>query len=162
MLMKKSLLDKPQMAKIEEAAKRELEVSNLYKHLANQLQGIGYFGSAKFFLNESGEELKHYQLWADFVNDRGGVLDVPEVPGFVFEVSDLRNAFETYFDNEKELGDFYNEWYMSTKDASVHQRLIEFVEIQTKSIGEAGDFLATLDQCEDDKAALLLFDKSLN
>jgi len=74
----------------------------------------------------------------------------------------LRNAFETYFDNEKELGDFYNEWYMSTKDASVHQRLIEFVEIQTKSIGEAGDFLATLDQCEDDKAALLLFDKSLN
>ena len=51
---------------------------------------------------------------------------------------------------------------MSTKDASVHQRLIEFVEIQTKSIGEAGDFLATLDQCEDDKAALLLFDKSLN
>jgi ferritin len=162
MLKMKNLLSKSEVSKIQEAAKKELEVSNLYKHLSNQLQGIGYFGSAKFFLNESGEELKHYQLWADFVNDRGDVLNVPEVPGQSMKLSNLREAFEVYYEFEEKLGEFYNEWYMSTKDASVHQRLIEFVEIQTKSIGEAGDFLATLDQCEDDKAALLLFDKSFN
>jgi ferritin len=158
----KNLLSKSEMSKVQEAAKKELEVSNLYKHLSNQLQGIGYFGSAKFFLNESGDELKHYQLWADFVNDRGDVLNVPAVPGQSMKLSNLREAFEVYYEFEEKLGEFYNEWYMSTKDASVHQRLIEFVEIQTKSIGEAGDFLATLDQCEDDKAALLLFDKSFN
>lgn len=158
----KKLLSKAEMAKIEDAAQKELEVSNFYKHLSNHLQGIGYFGSAKFFANESGEELKHYQLWADFVNDRGGILDVPEVQGYAVTITKLQEAFETYYQKEKELGDFYNEWYMSTKDATVHQRLIEFVEIQTKSIGEAGDFLATIEQCEDDKAALLLFDKQFN
>lgn len=158
----KTLLSKSEMLKIDDAAQKELEVSNFYKHLANQLQGIGYFGSAKFFANESGEESKHYQLWADFVNDRGGVLDVPEVQGYAVEIDMLKSAFEAYYEKEKELGDFYNEWYMSTKDAAVHQRLIFFVETQTKSIGEAGDFLATLEQCGDDKAALLLFDKQFN
>lgn len=161
-MLMKNLLSKSEMAKVEEAAKKELEVSNLYKHLSNQLQGIGYFGSAKFFLNESGEEVKHYQLWADFTNDRGGILELPEVQGYQVQIAQLKDAFEMYYEEEKKLGDFYNEWYMSTKDASVHQRLIEFVEIQTKSIGEAGDFLATLDQCDSDKAALLLFDKSFN
>lgn len=159
--MKKSLLSKMEVTKIEDAAQKELEVSNLYKHLSNQLQAIGYFGSAKFFANESGEEIKHYQLWADFMNDRSDVLEVPEVKGYIIEISKLQEAFETYFQHEKELGDFYNEWYMSTKDAAVHQRLIFFVETQTKSIGEAGDFLATLEQCGDDKAALLLFDKHI-
>lgn len=157
----KNLLDKSQMAKIEVAAGKELDVSNFYKHLANQLQGIGYFGSAKFFANESGEESKHYQLWADFVNDRGGVLDVPSVPAFTVNIDNLTQAFEAYYEKEKELGDFYNEWYMSTKDAAVHQRLIFFVETQTKSIGEAGDFLATLEQCGNDKSCHLIFDKEL-
>lgn len=157
--MKKSLLKKSEMTKIEEAAQKELEVSSLYKHLSNHLQNIGYFGSAKFFLNESSEELKHYQLWADFVNDRGGVLNVPSIKGQVMEITSLKEAFEVYYENEEFLGEFYNEWYSETKDATIHQRLIEFVGIQVKSIGEAGDFLATLQQCGDDKSALLLFDK---
>jgi ferritin len=157
--MKNSLLSKQELNKIEDAAQRELTASNLYKHIANQMQSIGYFGSQKFFLGESSDELIHYQLWADFVNDRGSVLDVPSVKGSTESLTTLLEAFELYFEMEKELGEFYNDWYMSTKDASIHQRLIQYVEIQTKSIGEAFDYLATLNQCGTDKAALLVFDK---
>lgn len=157
--MRTSLLLKAELNKIEEAAQKELYASALYKHLANQMQSIGYFGSQKFFLGESSDELTHYQLWADFVNDRGSVLNVPSVNGFSEQMDSLKDAFELYFETEQELGEFYNDWYNETKDAAIHQRLITFVEIQVKSIGEAYDYLATLEQCGNDKAALLLFDK---
>ena len=38
---------------LDEAVHSELYASNLYKHIANQLQRIGYFGATKFFLKES-------------------------------------------------------------------------------------------------------------
>lgn len=159
--MKKNLLSKEYYNKISEAAGRELYVSNLYKHLCNNLQQIGYFGSAEFFKHESEEELKHYQIWADFVNDRGTWLKVPQVPACTNEYKELKEVFQKYFEEEYKLGEFYNEWYMDCDDATIHQQLLTFIEIQRTSIGEAGDFLATIDACGDDRGALLLFDKKI-
>lgn len=159
--MKKNLLNKEYSKKITEAAGRELRVSNLYKHLCNNMEQIGYFGSAEFFKNESQEELKHYQIWADFVNDRGSWLKVPAIEGFSEECTTLKEAFELYYKEEYELGEFYNEWYMDCDDATIHQQLLTFIEIQRMSIGEAGDFLATIEACGGDKGAILLFDKEI-
>jgi ferritin len=64
---------------LDDAIHSELYASNLYKHIANQLQRIGYLGTAKFFLKESKDELKHYQLHADFQNDVGTVAKVPAI-----------------------------------------------------------------------------------
>lgn len=157
--MKKSLLSKEYYDKIKEAIGLELSASNMYKHLCNQLENIGYFGSAGFFKKESDEELKHYQIWADFVNDRGDAAPIPTIDGFDGKITSLRQAFEQYYKKEYDLGEFYNDWYLNCEDATIHQQLLFFVEQQRTSIGEAGDFLATLDQCGDDKCALLLFDK---
>lgn len=160
--MKKLLLNKEYQKKITEAIGLELYASNFYKHLSNQLKNIGYFGSAEFFLKESKDETKHYQIWADFVNDRGGAAKVPTIKGIDTELTTLKEAFDLYYQTEYELGEFYNDWYMDCDDATIHQQLLTFVEIQRTSIGEAGDFLATLEQCGTDKAALLIFDKEIN
>ena len=160
--MKKNLLTKEYYDKITKAAELELSASSLYKHLCNQLQGIGYFGSAEYFKKESADELIHYQVWADFVNDRGSALMIPTVKGFTDKVTSLKDAFEMFYKKEYDLGEFYNEWYLECEDAAIHQQLISFVEIQRKSIGEAGDFLATLEMCGNEKGALLLFDKEIN
>jgi ferritin len=37
---------------LDDAVHSELYASNLYKHIANQLQRIGYLGATKFFLKE--------------------------------------------------------------------------------------------------------------
>jgi ferritin len=160
--MKQSLLAPEYKMKIEVALGKELEASNFYKHIANYMDGIGYFGAGKFFRSESEGELEHYQLWVDFVNNRGGIANVPAVPACQYMPMSLMEAFGIYYSMEKDLGDFYNEWSMECEDATINQRLLFFVETQTTSIGEAGDFLATLAQCGDDKGALLLFDKGLN
>lgn len=159
--MKQNLLSKEAYRKVYSAAGRELMVSNLYKHLANNLEELGYFGSAAFFKKESEEELKHYQIWADYVNDMGSWLRVPSVEAFDEEFESLMAVFQKYFDEELSLMEFYNEMYMDCEDATLKQQLLTFIEIQRKSVGEAGDFLATLHSCDDDKGALLLFDKKI-
>jgi len=160
--MKQSLLTSEYKLKIEEAIGKELEASNFYKHIANYMDGIGYFGAGTFFRNESTDELKHYQVWVDFVNDRGGIANVASVPACPYMPMSLMEAFGIYYNMEKTLADFYNDWFMDCEDATIHQQLLFFVETQRTSIGEAGDFLATLTQCGEDRGALLLFDKELN
>lgn len=158
--MKKNLLSKEYYNKIIKAITLELSASNLYKHLCNQLQNIGYFGSAEFFKKESKDELKHYQIWADFVNDKGTAAKIPTIEGFTDDITSLKEAFEMYYKKEYDLGEFYNKWYMECDDATIHQQLLTFIEIQRTSVGEAGDLLATLEQCGTEKGALLVFDKS--
>lgn len=156
--MRKSLLGQACKAKINLAIGYELDASNTYKHIANQLQGLGWFGSTSFFQKESKDELKHYQVWVDFVNDRGDVAEVPAVRAIKDPIPTLRSAFELYYNKECTLGDFYNNWYMECEDAALMQQLLFFIEVQRKSIGEAGDFLATLDRLVGNSAAEYLFD----
>ncbi|HET8686322.1 MAG TPA: ferritin-like domain-containing protein, partial [Methanosarcina sp.] len=79
MLMKTSLLKKAELSKITEAIGLEWAAAATYKYMSNVLKDMGYFGSATFFQNEGDEELKHYQLWADFVNDMGACADIPSL-----------------------------------------------------------------------------------
>lgn len=68
---------------LEKSLASELYVSNLYKHFANQLQRLGYFGAQKYYLKESADELSHYQKLADYCNDMGWVapfLPFPKYP----------------------------------------------------------------------------------
>ena len=51
--MAKSLLSAEIKILLEKALASELHVSNLYKHIANQLQRLGYFGAQSYYLKES-------------------------------------------------------------------------------------------------------------
>lgn len=53
--MKKALIKEEVCNLLNKALGKELYVSNLYKHVANQLQTLGYFGTQKYFLGESAE-----------------------------------------------------------------------------------------------------------
>lgn len=147
---------------LDEAVHSELYASNLYKHVANQLQRIGFFGAQKFFLNESSDELKHYQLHVDFQNDVGTVAKVPMVEAMTETITGLVDAIELGYETELELYNNYKDWYaQSAKDPVVQQFLLQFLEIQRTSVGEYGDLLARLTLAGDDKCGLLLIDQEL-
>jgi ferritin len=157
----KSLLKAADKTKLELSAQKELQAQNMYRYLANCTQSKGYFGAQKHFLAEAKDEGKHYQIIADFVNDRGDELDVLDVPMFDQEAKTLKEAFELAFEAEIALSDWYEELYSNTSDVVVKIFLQEFVMRQKDAVGEYFDFLATLDRCGDDAAAVLLFDASL-
>lgn len=142
------------------AIHQELHASNLYKHLSNQCQRIGLFGAAKYFAGESAEELEHYQSIAEYLNDRGSVAELPELPAIEVKVTGLESALTIAYNAEVALGDKYVKWYQSA-DPMTQQFLLGFLEIQRKSIGEYADWLSRLALASDDKCAMLLIDQEL-
>lgn len=157
----KSLLNSQVTAYLDKAIHSEMFASHLYQHLANQMQRIGYFGAQKFFLSESADELKHYRKHVDYYNDRGSVAPVPTVEEMSDTVKTLRDAVELAYETEKQLGDDYASWYSECKDVITCQFLLQFLEIQRKSIGEYGDLIAMLDLAKDDPSALMMVDKHM-
>ena len=149
-------------AVLDDAVHSELYASNLYKHVANQLQRIGYFGAQKFFLKESADELAHYQLHVDFQNDVGTVAKVPMIAAMDEPIKTLSDAIELGYETELELYENYKDWYeQAASDPVVQQFLLQFLEFQRKSVGEYGDLLARIQLVDQDKAGMLLIDQEL-
>jgi len=147
---------------LDDAIHSELYASNLYKHVANRLQKLGYFGAQKFFLAESATELEHYQINVQFQNDVGAVAEVPAIEAMDEPINSLRDAIELGYETELQLYEDYKSWYkQASSDSVVQQFLLQFLELQRKSVGEYGDLIARLNQAGDDKAALLLIDQEL-
>jgi len=147
---------------LDEAVHAELYASNLYKHIANQVQRLGYLGAQKFFLKESEAELEHYQLHAQFQNDVGTAAKVPMIEAMTESVVSFSDAIELAYDTELELYNNYKSWYgQADKDPVVQQFLLQFLELQRASVGEYGDLLARIQLVDGDKAGMLLIDQEL-
>ena len=153
---------KPEVeAILADAVHAELYASHLYKHVANQMQRLGYFGAQKFFLSESADELEHYQRHVDYINDRGSVAAVPALADAVDPVESLRDALKLAYDTEFALQTNYAEWYGQV-DVITQQHLLQYLEIQRKSVGEYGDLIARLDRVDGDACGVLLIDQELS
>lgn len=151
-------------AALDEAIHAELYAANLYKHVANQLQRLGYPGAQKFFAAESAAELDHYQLHANFQNDVGTVAKVPAIQAMTEPVKTLSDAVELGYETELELYNSYKGWYQQAcddKDPVVVQFLLQFLEIQRLSVGEYGDLLSRIQLVDQDKAGMLLIDQEM-
>lgn len=157
------MLNKTMLKNLNDAIHSELFASNLYKHVANQLQRLGYFGAQKFFLSESSDELGHYQKIVDYINDRGLVATVPQIEMQEEKVTSLRDALAIGFETEKTLSEDYSEWFKQAfaEDVVTAQFFLQFIEHQRKSVGEYGDLLARLDRAGANEAAILLIDQEL-
>jgi len=158
----KSLLSPSMKKGMQEAVYIELYQSNLWKSLANQLQKLGYFGSQKYFLAESAEELTHYQMHVDFMNDMGDCADLPKIDAVTDKVTDIGGALEVGYNIEMDVYKQYKDFYKKAEDedVSVAQYLLQFVEIQRKAVGHYGDLLAKYKIAEATKE-LLEFDQHI-
>ena len=160
--MLKSRLTPDTKAALDEACHAELYAANFYRHVANQLQRLGYFGAQKFFLAESASELEHYQIHATYQNDSGDVAPVPAIEAMDEPIGTLRDAIEAAYDTELQLEKDYIRWYSAcAKDPVTAEFLLQFLRGQRKSVGEYGDLLSRLDLAGDDRAALLQIDNKL-
>jgi ferritin len=161
-MLPKMIISADLKAMLDEAVHSELYASNLYKHIANEVQRLGYFGTQKFFLRESADELVHYQKHVDFQNDVGTVAKVPAIEAMNEPIKTLSDAIELGYETELELYNNYKDWYSEAdSDPVVQQFLLQFLEIQRTSVGEYGDLLARIQLVDQDKAGMLLIDQEL-
>lgn len=161
--MVKSLLSANMKKGLQEALQVELYQSNLWKHLANHLQRLGFFGSEKYFLAESAEELTHYQKIVEFMNDMGDVADVPAIEAIKDKIETIGDALEIAYETELDVYNQYKDLYKTAEeeDCAVAIFLQEFVMIQVKAVGAYGDLLAKYKVAESTKE-ILEFDEHIN
>lgn len=161
-MLGKSLLSASLKKGLQSALQVELYQSNLWKHLANQLQRLGYFGSQKYFLAESAEELTHYQIIVDFINDMGDVASVPAIEAINDKVASIGDALEIGYETELDVLNQYKKLYKQAEeeDCAVGIFLQQFITIQVKAVGQYGDLLAKYKVAEETKE-LLEFDEHI-
>lgn len=146
----------------EKSAASELYANRLYQYIANQMQRIGLDGAQGFFLRESREEMDHYQKLVDYVNDNGDVLGVPGVDNIDVPVTSISSALDVAYQTELELLDQYEDFYEEAEkegDCVTATFIIEYMQIQRKSVGMYGDLKARLSQSPSD---IFMFDKYLS
>ncbi len=162
-MLAKSLLSAKMKNGLQKSIEVELYQSNLWKHLANNLQRLGYFGSQKYFLGESDEELGHYQIIVDFINDMGDVADVPKIDAIKEKIQSIGDALDIGYQTEIDVYNQYKDFYQEAEDEDivVAQFLLQFIEIQRKAVGHYGDLLAKYKIAEETKE-LLEFDQHIN
>jgi len=159
--MNKSLRKPSDKKSLNEAGGHELYASHFYKYAASCCQKQGFFGAQKFFEAESADELTHYYKLRDFMNDMGDEADMPKIDEVDIKEESLEGILDAAYELEKDLGEFYEEFYFATKSAPVQVRIHKFVKIQTKAVGEYGDLIARLSIIGDSKSGLLIFDQEL-
>ena len=162
--MAKNLLLKPEVKMLlDELAGRELYASNLYRYLAAKMQGIGMFGAQSFYEKESAEELEHFNILRDYINDMGGVIDMPQVNAIADPIMSIGNALSLSQETELILLRKYVSVYETVEDEMedcvTAQFLLQFIEIQRKAVGMYGDLIA---RHELNPSDLLEFDEYLS
>jgi ferritin len=148
---------------MQDAVQVELQQSSLWKSLANQMQRLGYFGSQKYFLAESAEELTHYQMHVEFMNDMGDCADLPKIDAVNDKVKTIGDALEIGYEIELDVYNQYKDFYekSASEDVVVAQYLLQFLEIQRKAVGHYGDLLAKYKVAAETKE-ILEFDQHIN
>lgn len=161
--MKKPLLDTACVQKFEKACKYELLHAQTYRHLASQMQGVGYFGAQKFFLAEIPEEQSHFEKHIDFLSDMGVTISIPQIPAMTEKVKTLKGALEMAYSTELDLLEYYREMVKEEglEYAEILQHLMFFVKTQRQTVGEYGDLIARLDLVADDSCGILLIDQEM-
>lgn len=144
--MLSSLLSSEVREWLQKSIASELYASNLYKALANQFQRRGLFNIQKFFLGESADELTHYQILVDYMNDRNDCADFPMIQPILDRIIDAGDALRIAYETELSLLNQYVEFYEKSEDEYMDcitaQFLLQFIEIQRKSVGEYGDLIS--------------------
>lgn len=164
MLKPKMILSDGSLALWQDLSAEEMYAHHLYLHIASQLQSNGYFGGQAFFEAESDSELGHFKKIRDFINDCGGVLNTPKAIALTETVANLEDALSMYYEAEVNLLKKYLAAYKKAdekeEDCLSEPLFLDFIEIQRKSVGEAGDLLTSFAIAKENKE-ILLFDAKL-
>lgn len=161
--MLKSLLSSNMRKGLNEAIYQELYQSHLWNHCANRLQRVGLFGAQKYFIKEAAEELTHYTMIVNFMNDMGDCADIPSIEAIKEKVESIGDALDIGYETESDVTAFYKKLYKQAEeeDCLVAQFLLGLLEIQRKALGTYGDLLAKYKIAQETKE-ILEFDEHMS
>lgn len=133
-----------------------------YKAASNWCNEKGYFKAAKFFAEESADELTHSEKLEKFIRDWNVIPELEAIEKPVLEFDGLVDIIEQAYQMEYDLYEAYEDTskeVFKIGDLCAFDLLQEFRTIQKDSVAQYSDFLNQLELIDaNDKFQLFYFE----
>ena len=143
---------------------KELYSEYLYLAMKVYFQELNLLGFVNWFDVQVQEEHAHAMGLYDYLNERGGKIDLRAIDKPVVEGNSPLEIFEHVLRHEEYVTSRINEMMdvaEEVKDRAAMHLLDWYIKEQVEEEASVGGVLATLKLIGDDKKALLLLDKDL-
>jgi len=144
--------------------KYEAQASMQYLAMASWADAQGYNGVADFFYSQSEEERLHMNKLVKFVNERSGIVIIPELEKPKHDFKNLNELFHKFLDSEIFVTEQINHVIfecLQQKDYNVHNFMQWYVTEQLEEEAMARTLLDKLNIIGVDKSGHYFFDRDI-
>lgn len=143
---------------------KEASSSQFYLSMASWAETQGYNGTAKFLYKHSDEERFHMLKLVKFINERGGVAEIPALEKPPIQFDSLEGIFKSLLKHEIGVTDSINNLVdicLQEKDYTTHNFIQWYVSEQLEEEALARTIVDKVKMIGSDKGGLYLLDRDL-
>lgn len=143
---------------------KEASSSQFYLSMASWAESKGFNGTSKFLYKHSDEERVHMLKLVKFINERGGLAEIPALEKPPVSFDSLEKIFETLLEHEMDVTESINnivDICLQEKDYTTHNFIQWYVSEQLEEEALARTILDKLRMIGSDKGGMYLFDRDL-
>ena len=147
-----------------EQIKNELYSAYIYLSMAAHFEAVNLPGFAHWMRLQSNEEVEHAMKFFDFINERGGRVELRAIEGPPVEWGSPLEIFETALGHEQKVTGMINNIYeiaVEEKDYASQNMLQWFIDEQVEEEKSAGEIVETLKMFGERDTVILLLDRQL-
>jgi ferritin len=149
---------------INEQIKNELYSAYLYLAMSAYCETNSFPGFAHWLRAQSQEEVEHAMKFFDFVNERGGRVELQAIEQPPVEFESPVAIFEATLEHERKVTAMIHHLFelaLEEKDYPAQVLLHWFIDEQVEEESNAGQILDTLKMIGDKGQALVMLDREL-
>lgn len=163
-IIKIMYMDKEIQQAINNQIKEEIHSAYIYLGMAAYCEGKSLKGFANWFKVQAQEEMDHAMGLYKYIFDRGGQVELQEIPKVSVEYSGISEVFEETLKHEQYITNKINELYklaVSSDDFALQSFLKWYIDEQVEEEEQANDMIEQIKRLGDGGEALFLLDKDL-
>lgn len=143
----------------------ELWSAYLYLSMGMHFEAEGLPGVANWFKIQFKEEQDHAMIFMNYVNQRGGRVELKAIEAVPVKWSSPLDAFKATLEHEQKVTSMINDLYLlaeSEKDYATRDRLAWFVTEQVEEENTARELIDKLRMIGDNGMGLYMFNTELS
>jgi ferritin len=149
---------------INEQIKDELYSAYLYLSMAAYFEAASLPGFASWMRMQSQEEVEHAMKFFDFVNERGGRVELRAIEQPTLEFESPLAVFEATYEHEQKVTGLIHNLYalaMEEDDYAAQVMLHWFIDEQVEEEATASQIVDLLERIGDKDQGLIMLDREL-
>ena len=158
------MLSKAVQDAINEQVKDELYSAYLYLAMDAYFESMSLPGFAAWMRAQSQEEVAHAMKLFDFINERGGRVELQAIEQPPVDFDSPRDVFEATYEHEQKVTALIHDLYevaLEENDYAAQVMLHWFIDEQVEEEASVSQILDMLERIGDSEQGLIMLDREL-